>query len=114
MLIFRSVDEIESCAGATKRASSPQRGASLDRGKELGMRMFLLNSLNVYSTAVGTAGTLGFSSYFAPFFGACFDAFASAFSLAMHDFKSACLFFLSAAVSPFGTVLNWAQGSGGF
>ena len=53
-------------------------------------------------------------NYFAPFFFASFDAFASAFCLAVHAFKSACLFFLSAALSPFGTVLNWAQGSGGF
>src|SRR5262249_43953845 len=53
-------------------------------------------------------------NYFVSFFGACFAAFASAFSFAVHAFKSSCLFFLSAAVSPFGAVLNWAQGSAGF
>ena len=52
--------------------------------------------------------------YFAPFFGVCFDALASAFCLSVHAFNSARLFFLSAALSPFGAVLNWAQGSAGF
>jgi hypothetical protein len=47
------------------------------------------------------------------FFGVCFGAFDSAFCLSVHAFNSARLFFLSAALSPFGAVLNWAQGSGG-